>query len=330
MKKQKIVALSFLFGLIIVAIIYFFSDSAGNLSIRNTNFAIENINRINRIQISDGIHIVKLEKDNNQWLLNTNYTLKKKTINDFLIVLNRIKLYSPVSKNEKDQIASQLKKEGILVEIFDSNKILKKYYVSSDEMAVHKTYMMMYKSSEPYIVHVPASKHKVSDWFNVNENFWRNNILLDYLPQHLKTIRLEYENISKGSFLLKNIENHYTIQEINTNVLLDNPDKNKVEMYMTSYKGLYFDEVAKNLSYGDVDSILKSAPLVEITIEDFNGEMNSLKIYRKPPEKELDEFGQKATMDYVRAYAVYNESPEIFLVRYQIIDPLLKEFDYFR
>jgi len=55
-----------------------------------------------------------------------------------------------------------------------------------------------------------------------------------------------------------------------------------------------------------------------------------LKLFRKPAENSVDEFGNKAGFDYNKAYAVLNDNHEILEIHYYNFDLILKEIDYFR
>ena len=174
--------------LIIIATIFFFSNSKGSLNLRNSSFAIESPEDITKIQISTPDENLILRKEFDHWKVNNKYRTPDRSIENFMVAINRIDVLSPVSKLEKEQVASILKADGILVEVFKKNRTLKKYYVSKPEMNNSKTYMMMYKSSEPFVVRIPSFKGLVADLFVIDENFWRDKTIFDYQPQNIKNI----------------------------------------------------------------------------------------------------------------------------------------------
>ncbi len=317
--------------LIIIATIFFFSNSKGSLNLRNSSFAIESPEDITKIQISTPDENLILRKEFDHWKVNNKYRTPDRSIENFMVAINRIDVLSPVSKLEKEQVASILKADGILVEVFKKNRTLKKYYVSKPEMNNSKTYMMMYKSSEPFVVRIPSFKGLVADLFVIDENFWRDKTIFDYQPQNIKNIVVEYpENMSKSFSVINYNDGTFAIQNLSNNAFVVDFNVDKVARYFTYFQRIVFEDVVRNLDQVETDSILQTKPFNVITVETIQGNVNKIAIYRKPSESEFDEFGKKAQFDYDRAYATLNNNNELIIIQYYIFDPLFKEIDYFR
>lgn len=320
-----------LFALIIIAGIYYFSNSKGSLNMRNASFAVESLDIITKIKISNGDKNLILKKEFDHWKVNNKYRATNRSIENFMMSINRIDVLAPVSKVEKEQVALILKSDGVLVEVFKKNRTLKKYYVSKPEMNNSKTYMMMYKSSEPFVVRIPSFKGLVADMFIIDENFWRDKTIFNYQPQNIKNIIVEYpENTSKSFRVINYNDGTFAIQNLSNKTFVENFNVDKVARYFTYFQRIVFEDVVENLNQTMVDSVLQTKPFNIITVENIHGNTNKIATYRKPPEKEHDEFGQKAQFDYDRAYAAFNNNNELIIIQYYIFDPLFKEIDYFR
>ncbi len=330
MKKQKIIFI-LLFILIIIAGIYYFSNSKGSLSISSTSFAIESPEDITKIVISVKDKNLILEKEFDHWKVNHKYLATQKNIQNFLLALNRIDVLSPVSKIEKEQVASILKSDGVVLEVFKNNRSLRKYFVSKPEMNNEKTYMMMYKSSEPFIVQIPSFKGLVARLFIVDENYWRDKTIFNYLPQNIKEIEVKYpENPSKSFRAINYNDGTFAIQSLNDNSYLEDFNVDKLARYFTYFQRIVFEDVVSNIKQIEIDSVLQSNPFNIISVEDIQGQINKIVFYRKPAQNKFDEFGQKAKFDYDRAYASFNDNKDLIIIQYYIFDPLFKEIDYFR
>ena len=317
--------------LVIVAGIYFFSNSKGSLDLRNSSFAIKVSEDVTKIRISTSEENLTLEKEFNQWKVNNKYTATNKSVDNFIMAINRIVVMTPVSKIEKEQVASILKADGILVEVFKNRRTIKKYYVSKPAMNSSKTYMMMYKSSEPFVVRIPSFKGLVADLFIIDENYWRDKTVFDYQPQNIKSIVVEYpENISKSFRVINYNDGTFAIQNLNNENFVEDFNVNKVARYFTYFQRIVFEDIVSDLNKIDTDSILQSKPFNIIKLEDIQGATNKIAIYRKSSEMEFDEFGNKIKFDYDKAYASFNNNNELVTIQYFIFDPLLKEIDYFR
>ncbi|HAF30759.1 MAG TPA: hypothetical protein DCG75_17085 [Bacteroidales bacterium] len=326
-KKIRIV----LFILIIIAGIYYFSNSKGSLSLRNSSFAIDSPEDITKIVISVKDKDLILEKESDHWKVNNKYMATQKNIENLLLALSRIDVLSPVSKIEKEQVASILRADGVAIEVFKNNRSLKNYFVSKPEMNNEKTYMMMLKSSEPFIVQIPSFKGLVARFFIVDENYWRNKTVFDYLPQNIKEIEVNYPEYPSKSFRAMNYnDGTFAIQKLSDNSYLGDFNVDKLARYFTYFQRIVFDDVVRDLNQSTIDSVLHSNPFCIITVEDIKGSINKISVYRKPSQNKFDEFGQKANFDYDRAYASFNDNKDLIIIQYYIFDPLFKEIDYFR
>jgi hypothetical protein len=319
------------FILWMIAIVYFFNDSKGTLSSSNTHFAIEETKKINKINISSPDEEITLVKESGHWKINDKYIARQRIVDNFLMALNRIQIASPISENEKERIATVLEKEGILVEIYRKNRTLRKYYVSTPAIDNHNTYMMMAKRGDPIMVRIPSFKGLVAELFSIDESLWRDKTVFDYPPQNIKSITAEYPGDSSKSFTVINYgDGTFALKQPYKNLFVEDFNVERVVRYFTYFQGIEFERVEKELSKQKTDSILHSVPFCKISVTNVDDFTNSITIYRKPPEKEFDEFGNKLSYDYNRAYAIFNQNNELIIIQYYIFDPLLKEIDYFR
>ncbi|HSH51614.1 MAG TPA: hypothetical protein VK982_07810 [Bacteroidales bacterium] len=317
--------------LLAIAATYFFTDSKGTLSRRNTHFAVEKTDQIDKIKISSPKEKMVIIKENKQWKINNKYIARQRIVENFLMALNRIQISSPVSNTEKDRLAKVLESEGKLVEIYRKNRTLRKYYVSTPEIDPNKTYMMMAKRDEPISVRIPSFKGLVAELFSTDESLWRDKTIFDYQPQNIKSITAEYFDDPSKSFTIINYGNGtFSLKQPDEGSFVEVFDIENVARYFTYFQGIRFERIETNLSKQKTDSLLQSEPYCTISVTDVDDFTNSITIYRKPPEKEFDEFGNKLKFDYNRAYAIFNQNNELIIIQYYIFDPLLKEIDYFR
>ena len=75
--------------LVIVAAIYYFSNTKGTLKLRKTSFGVESIDEITEIRISKNNTLLHLHKEVGKWKVNNKYQVKERTIISFLTILNR-------------------------------------------------------------------------------------------------------------------------------------------------------------------------------------------------------------------------------------------------
>lgn len=317
--------------LIIVAGIFYFSNNKGTLNLRVADFSVDQYKDITKIEIISPQEKLRLELINNQWKVNNKYWATQKYVENLLLALNRLTILSPVSKAEKEQVANILRADGLLVKVYKNRRTIKEFYVSKPSMNKKKTYMMMEKSSEPFIVNIPAFRGLLAELFITDENNWRNKTIFDYEPQNIQSIKVEYPQEKKKSFQVINYnDGTFAIQNLAKKKFIKDFNVEKVARYFTYYQHIVFEQVAGHLTKFTIDSVLNSTPYCIITVKDETDEENKVTVYRKPSEKKYDEFGQEIKFDYDRAYASFNHNKELIIIQYYIFDPLFKEIDYFR
>lgn len=315
----------------IIASVYFFSNSKGTLNKHESSFAVESIEKITEIQIKEGENTVFLKKENNNWKVDGKYQVKEWNINNFLIAVNRLEILTPVSKVENEQIKMLLEKDGIGVEFFSGKRRVKKYIVSKPSMNRSKTYMLMNRSDQTFVVRIPSFKGLVSNLFVAKENYWRDKTVFNYLPQNIKNIITQYPaNNAKSYKLINYNDGSFALQTLSSEEFIDDFKVDKAARFFTNFQNIHFNNVLSDIDRSVSDSILNSMPYAIVSVEDVEGVENSIKIFRKQAPNKLDEFGQKAEFDYNKAYGVLNNANEIILIQYYIFDPILKEIDYFR
>ncbi|PLX23418.1 MAG: hypothetical protein C0597_01040, partial [Marinilabiliales bacterium] len=101
--------------LIIIAGIFYFSNNKGTLNLRNASFAVSSQDDITRIELLADEKSLILEKESNQWKANNKYRATNDYVENLTLALSRITVLSPVSETEKEQVATILRKDGILV-----------------------------------------------------------------------------------------------------------------------------------------------------------------------------------------------------------------------
>lgn len=329
--RSKIANYSIVIIIVLIAAIYYFSNSKGTFKLKSTEFAVNDQEEITKIKIQEGDKLLLIAYIDGEWKVNNKYKVKNWQINNLFTALNRIEILKPVSKTEKSQINTLLEQDGILVEILKNNRTIKKYYVSKPSMSKSSTYMKMYKSNNPFIVHIPLFKGLVSELFVIDEDYWRDNTVFDYKPQNIKEITVEYPQQSKKSFGLINYQDGtFSVKRIDNNTFIEDFDVEKVVTYFTYFQSITFEKVLSAMDDSKIDSISSSVPYFKIAVTDIKNIKNEIRVYRKPPDQKYDEFGNIAEFDYNRAYAVLNNNHEIILIQYYIFDSLLKEIDYFR
>jgi len=327
MNKNKLYIILIL-TLFILSAVVFLTKSKGTLS-KDSNFAIKNINSVNKIALYANNTKVILAKSNKQWKVNKKYLVRPKAIDAFLKVLNRIDILSPVSHAHEMNVRKLLNDNSVFVKIYKNNRILKSYYLSIPSSMNQKSYISKEIDSDIYVARISAYSGNIASLFVIDENYWRNKIVFNYKPQQIKKVSVNIPSKPKSSFEITNYnDGSFSIKALDKTVHISNFDVEKAAHYLTNFHNINFTKIAK-LSAHKQDSILTSPIFYSLSLEDINGDIQRIDIYKKFNNFNSEKNNLESVYDANIAYACLNNSNEIVEIKYFNIELLLKELEYF-
>ncbi len=327
-KNKNLLYLIITIALVILSAIVFFNKEKGTLS-NDSNFAIKNINNINRIVLSTNKTKTVLEKSNKQWKVNKKYLIRPKAIESFLKVLNRIDILSPVSHSKATSAQKLLNTNSVFVEAYKNNRKLSSYYISLPSSNIKKSYITREKGADIFVARIPAYSGNIAILYVLDENYWRNKIVFDYKPQQIKSVLVKIPLKPKSSFEITNYnDGTFSIKALDKTVHISNFDVEKAAQYLTYFHNINFSNIAK-ISSEKQDSILASDIYYSISLEDINGDTQKIDIYKKFDNNNTNSSNSKYIFNPNIAYACLNNSNEIVEIKYFNIELLMKELEYF-
>ena len=314
MKKKTIFIL--LPILLLVAYFLYRSTTAGTLKSDLDNFVIEDVSEVNKIIISDDKDTLLLQKNDKKWEINNKYIARNEAIFNALKLLNQLQIHSPVPNSKLDSINKTFTSDFVNVEVFDNNTELKSFKISKTKNK-QGSYLLAKNTKKPLIMQVLGMDKNLLTYFNTNTRFWRTKVIFDYSPNEIKSVKVIYPSEKEKSFKIvvdDKIEFYNSENKNITNFSLE-----KVKNYLSlfreiKYKKLVFEEELNK------DSLQKKTAKTILIITDKENRKNTLKLYEKfNSEKQLN-------FDILHGF---QDDKTIFEITYFVLDPVLKEKDFF-
>lgn len=299
-----------------------------------SDFAIENTDKIDKIIITESNrNKAELELIDGEWRLNNEFKARPENVKLLLKTFKNIKVQTSVSTGLKKTIVNNMASRYKKVEIFESGKLSKTYYVGSATKDHYGTYMLLEKngrkSSEPYVMHIPGFNGYLESRFYTNENDWKYSGVFDYDPLSIKSIKVKHTN---------NPEESYQVLQEDKKVTLANLDGTKIadfnhslaENYLLIYEKIFFNRIAE-FSEAKVDSIQALSPLYQIEVEDREGNTKSMNfVYKKNDNDEIDEVtGEQILYDPNYLLGYYPNEKEILVFQYYNLGNIFAKKSYF-
>lgn len=323
MKKTNLLLLIVIVILIGVSIaIYFVRNYDSQSTLRD--FAVEDTASINKIFLANKSgSAVTLERAGNHWTVNKQYTARRDFINNLLTTIKKIEVSSPVSSAKMDRVMKDLAVQGIKVEIYQDDDLVKTYYVGGVTEDNNGAYMILENSDTPFILSRPGFTGYLTVHYLPELSEWRERIAFNYSIEDIAKVYVEYPDKSE-SFIAERLgENNYNLKNIDGSSIDVPFDTLRVKEFVSRIKFVGFETyILDSLQAQKRDSLQKTEMLASFTIEDNSGTKSKLVTYRRPNTTGLfDPQGNIFEYDVDNLYGIINTG-EVVILQYPIIDPI--------
>jgi len=328
--KRKVILVVFFIMLASSAII-FLTNKNGTIKKELRDFAVKDTSAITKIFLADKANnSVTLTRDKNQWKINNKYYARPDAINILLQTIATVHVKSPVSKPALKNVIKRLATKSIKIEIYKGIKLLKVYYVGEATPDQSGTYMVLENSSVPFVTQIPGFTGYLTVRYFTDESLWRDNSVFLYSYQDISSVLVYMQDNTAQSFTAFNDGNNkFRLQDFNKkevagfNVLT-------VKEYIALFKKVkceaYLDEFFPKKR---LDSLLNTKPFALISVTNRKGNINSIKLYRRPNTGEV--YGGDGKLLPYNPDAMYGvlQDNKVVSLQYFVFDPLMKDISYF-
>lgn len=320
---------------------FIINNKKGTIKETLRDFAVADTSSINKIFLADksGNTITLERKSPGAWTVNGKYNARMDAVQTLLYTIKKIDVKEPIGKNAMDNVIKRLSAKAVRCEIYQNNKLTKAYYVGTDTPDQTGTYMIlidpetMRPSEKPFITYIPGFEGYLTTRYFTEEKGWRDRTAIHYIPNEIKSVRLEVPfNPQFGYELSIKGNNEYEIRMIATNQVLNNVDPLAVKQYLSYFQQLNFESFEVNLKPAQIDSVKQSQPINILTITDNNGKINKIKFFARKPKQEglLDINGKPIKFDLERMDALLNNGEDFVMVQYYVFGKIMPPADYFQ
>lgn len=319
--KKKII----IYTLLLLAVIWFgtFINRQLNQTISRVSgkFMVEETANINQFNIIEETDTLFFEKEEGKWIMNNYFPVNPLAINYFLTNLSRIQVTMEVSEDlDRTQFPS---KEVLL---FENNRLKKKYSILLTDSLI--SVIKLNDSKKYYYANIIGEEATLFNAFSIDKGFWRDKVFLKVLPSQIEKLQLTYPGNEKVSFSLIKKNESYDVIGNDEHLKAENILPDKIMQYLSYYSLLSHDEI---LEEGDAlnEQILEDNLLADIQIDLQNELEFQFSLYKIPLTNQNSMGNPKEQYDVNYLYIYLRDRKEWAKIKYIVIDPLLKEIDYF-
>jgi hypothetical protein len=309
-KRIKILSVVFV-ALAITAFFALKEKSATNTINKEGYFiAIKDTSGINKITFKNKGGLQTLAKSfKGEWKINNKYEARTRWIQTLLVGLSKLEIKRPVAEENKARVFNLLNENGVEVKVYNGDKV-KSFILESNDHDPNSTYFLEEEGKVPYIVYVPGITGDITTLFKFNESDWRSRKIFGGSIRGLKSIKVDYPEVSKNSFEIAFQGGGIQLSKI------AKLDTLKLLNYLDQYQYvplLYFINAPDS-----VQKVIERSKLyASITLDDISDEKsNTIKIYKNPGDKK-------------QYLGVMTKGNEPVALKAEVFDKLLVNKSYF-
>ncbi len=317
MKRTLILFLAFLILIILLLTGRHIPFGAGN-----SDFHVEDIDRVTGVAITDATNNVGLEKKGGKWYVNGDMETRTQAMDFLLKTLKDIRIKSPVSSELFSGIYSDNNTSHIEVNVYHGNKTIRSFHIYRNNMNGMPGIMMRNKRSKPYFMHIPGYDTDPCLHFVTDERFWMPFIVFRIRPDEID--RVEFVNRSKPDSSFSIVQQGGRKTFFSPDYQNKRADSLTINRYLSYFSYVPFETWAFDLDSARKDSIVRSEPRHELMLIDRKGDSTQLLTWPR-----LDEGSGGHMIDTDRLWASINGGKDLFIIKYYDMDPLIKNPGYF-
>lgn len=277
-------------------------------------------NEISRIEFSDNLRKLTLEKRNDGWVVNGNHEARKSGINFILQILTEIKIKSPLSPSLfRSEILSK-NIHPVKVKVFGNKRLIRSFLVYKSGTNIYGNVMKRREAAKSFIVYIPGFEGDIGSGFTTNELFWQPYTVFNLLPSEIASVSLENPIDNDASFTITNDGDKYTLT--GAGGVAEKYDTLQVRRYLSYFAWIPFEKWALEISGAEKNKIISSTPDLQITVRKTDGIEIRLLLWTKMADDGVSK-------DSDRLWAKIGDRSDLFIMRYFDIDPILKKRSYF-
>jgi len=292
---------------------------------------------ITKIFIADrnGNQVTLEKQQNKSWLLNNKYEPRPDLLKLLLDGIYKIDVRNRVAKAAYNNVVKALATSGIKCEIYlnGSDKPFKTYYVGGQTEDALGTFMIIDKSSMPFVTEIPGFNGYLTPRYSANTEAWRQPILFQTPPTEMKALTVSYSNYPDKSFTIRSDNGKYKVESPVDKKVIANIDSVAVDNYLSFYSNVFYEARAKEITVTKRDSILLNRSSINISLTDIKGVTKELEIYPMPISSsslvQEDSVGNPLKYDVDRMYGYLKPENEFFIIQHYTFDKLLRQISDF-
>lgn len=284
MKKTIILILS----LIVIAILgWIANDLLSNKGKSDTElieFAIEDIESVDRIIITDKFsNVFELVKKDNKWTDKDGNCVIQENVDYILETFQKITFKGYLPDNSLEKYNKLIAAQHIKVEIFQDGEWTKTWYLGPASQDHYGQIMLLDsdeygKSDFPVLMKIKGHNGFIDARFFADPRQWACTRIMALELNEIKEVNVKFNDEPERSFSVERKGNSFEVRQ--QGELLDDVDTSMIFRYLNNFQKVHFNRKNFELNATQVDSVKNTTPFAILNVTETNNQKTQLKCYR--------------------------------------------------
>ncbi len=288
----------------------------GNRTIKNkkldTRFNLQEQFMPDEIKIHQGNESCSLVKKNGKWMVGASDEAKGQWVNLMISKLYLLTMDYPASQHETKLLRDTLVHTGRTIELYQENKQI----YSLVFMEYKGKNIALNRKEKPFYIKIAGNGAiSLDKLIPAEAALWKKNMLIDLKRNEIMEVCITYPDNPAQSFCLRKNQSGKLTLCHNLKEPLKNTETQQTEDYLMFFRGITF------LPFDAENYSMKAPPLFILSVTQCDSVKNIYEGHQLIQMK-----GHQADINFCGAIL---NSKDTILVKYEAIDPVLVEKEYF-
>lgn len=316
---------------------YFASKLLSSKGISNSElieFAIENVEEVDKIKITDGFgHEITLVKQKDGiWTDENGGCIEQSGMKYILEAFKNIEFRGYLPDSSHDKFTKLMSAQHTKVDIFTNGSWNKTWFIGPSSQDHYGQIMLLDskehgKSSYPVEMKVKGTQGIIEPRFYADHKKWMCSKIFGLKRDEIKKVDVKFNDNKMRSFSVT--KDGYDMKVYQQGKLLENVDTANIFRYLNNYEKIHFEKANYVLNEAQVDSVKAMTPFFELSLEEANGTVNKIKGFRLGGTQRTDNGYVTIESSDENSFWCELQNGELVKCQYFVFNPLLLGHIYF-
>jgi hypothetical protein len=257
----------------LVSFVLYWSSNTVVEEIDPTRFRLSDSKAVNKVVFQKDSSRIELEFNNNRWMVNQTFDADRDLVDVLFATVAQAIPKRVAATSIKDSVTRESRRQGVKVDFFVGQRIDRTFWVWGNE-ALGVTYFIANEDNTPYVMVIPGYRAFVGGIFSQPADTWRDKQIFKFNWRNFTNLTSTFPNDPTQNFkVILTADKLLAVEgviEADTTVLSD---------FMQAVSVIKGDAFYKSGEYTRYDSLIKTKPIMNITVSELSGEQHTLEIF---------------------------------------------------